>query len=139
MEESKKIGTETQKKKVLIIDDEPSVSTVFETALRNAGFDVKVVDNGTKGLELALAEPFDLVLLDEMMPDIQGNDVLKAIKADQKTANVKVAMLTNFAQDEMIKEAFDRGAVEYILKYQISTDDLVKKVNSMLREHTAEV
>lgn len=120
------------KKKVLLVDDDSSVVSVFQTALTNAGFDVKVAENGAKGIESAKADVFDLILLDEMMPDMQGNDVLKSLKADQKTVNIKIAILTNFAQDEMVKEALSAGAVDYILKYQISTDDLVKKVKALL-------
>lgn len=122
------------KKKILIVDDDASIASVFQTALNNAGFEVRVAENGARGLEIAAAEAFDLILLDEMMPDMQGNDVLQRLKTDAATKNIKVAMITNFAKEEMIKEAYDRGAVEYILKYQISADDLVKKVQSILQE-----
>lgn len=121
-------------KKILLVDDEIELAQIFETALRSAGYDVKTASNGKSGLALAQAEPFDLILLDQMMPDLSGNEVLKTLKANEATKNIKVAMLTNFGHDEMVKEALYSGAVDYILKYQVSGDDIVPKVKSLLGE-----
>lgn len=120
--------------KVLIVDDEIAISSVFETALKNAGYEVKIASDGKSGLGLAKREPFDLILLDQMMPDLSGNDVLKSLKADEATKNMRVAMLTNFGHDTMVKDALYTGAIDYILKYQISPDDLVAKVKTLLSE-----
>lgn len=119
-------------KKILIVDDELAVASVFETALKNAGFDVKIAADGKSGLNLAKSEQFDLILLDQMMPDLSGNEVLKTLKADEATKSTKVAMLTNFGHDTLVKEALYAGANDYILKYQISTDDLINKVKTLL-------
>lgn len=118
--------------KILIVDDELAVASVFETALKNAGFEVKVSSDPQSGLALAKSEPFDLLLLDQMMPQMSGNELLKTLKADESTKNLKIAMLTNFGHDTMVKEALYAGAADYILKYQISTDDLIAKVKSLL-------
>lgn len=119
-------------KKVLIVDDELAVASVFETALRNAGYDVKIATSGRGGIDLAKTEAFDIILLDQMLGDISGNDVLKVLKQDDATRNVPIAMLTNFGHDDMVKEALYSGAVDYILKYQISVDDLITKVKKIL-------
>lgn len=118
--------------KVLIVDDEIAISSVFETALKQAGFEVKIAVDGKSGLQLAKTDVFDLILLDQMMPDLSGNDVLKSLKADDATKQMKVAMLTNFGHDTMVKDALYTGAVDYILKYQISPDDLVTKVKTLI-------
>ncbi len=118
--------------KILIVDDEVELAQVFDAALRSAGYDVKIATNGKSALDMAKAEVFDLIMLDQMMPDMSGNEVLKALKADATTANVKVAMLTNFGHDTMVKEALFAGAVDYILKYQVSGDDIVTKVKSLI-------
>ena len=120
--------------KILIVDDEPEISTVFETALKQANYEVKTATDGTSGLNLAKTETFDLILLDQMMPDLSGNDVLKNLKSDDLTKGIKVAMLTNFGHDTMVKEALLTGADDYILKYQVSPDDLIAKVKAMLGE-----
>jgi DNA-binding response OmpR family regulator len=118
--------------KLLIIDDEVELAQVFEAALKSAGFEVKVATNGKSGLDMAKTDQFDLILCDQMMPDMSGNEVLKALKADPATSNIKVAMLTNFGHDTMVKEALFAGAVDYILKYQVSGDDIIAKVKSLV-------
>lgn len=119
-------------KKILLADDEAQVAQVFEVALKNAGFEVKMVDSGAAALAAAKAEVFDLILLDQVMNDMKGNDVLKQLKGDPATQNTPVAMLTNFSQDGLVKDALEHGAAEYILKYQVSTDDLIGKVKNIV-------
>ena len=119
-------------KKILLVDDEKDTAAVFETVLRQGGYDVTVAADGTSALSTAKTAPFDLILLDQMMPDIGGNDVLKSLKEDMVTSKIPVAMLTNFSHDELVKESLNRGAIDYILKYQISHEDLLKKVKGIL-------
>ena len=124
--------------RILIVDDEQSVSQAFQVALTHVGYDVVVAQDGKSGLEaLKKNGPFDLILLDQMMPDMSGNDVLKTIKDDVATKEMKVAMLTNFGHDQMVKDALFTGATDYILKYQITPEDLVTKVKSLIGEPTA--
>jgi DNA-binding response OmpR family regulator len=121
-------------RRILIVDDEIAVASVFETALKNAGFEVKVAPDAKTGIATATSEQFDLILLDQMLPDMSGNEILKILKQDERTKNLPISMLTNFGHDTMVKEALFAGANDYILKYQISTDDLVNKVKSLLGE-----
>ena len=125
---------DSKMKRILIVDDEIELAQIFDIALKASGYEVKIASNGKSGLAMAQAEPFDLILLDQMMPDLSGNEVLKTLKANEATKNIKVAMLTNFGHDEMVKEALFSGAVDYILKYQVSGDDIVPKVKSLLGE-----
>lgn len=121
-------------KRVLIVDDEIAVATVFEAALKSAGYDVKLAPDAKTGLATAQGEKFDLVLMDQMMPDMSGNEALKTLKSDPVTAAVPVAMLTNFGHDTMVKEALNSNAADYILKYQISNDGLVERVKGLIGE-----
>ena len=118
--------------KILLVDDELDTATVFETVLKQGGYEVKVASNGQGALALVKSDTFDLVLLDQMMPDMSGNDVLRHLKEDEASKRIPVAMLTNFSHDELVKEALNRGAIDYILKYQISHEDLLKKVKGIL-------
>jgi len=120
--------------KILLVDDELELAQIFETALKGAGYVVHVENNGKGALTAAGQEQFDLILLDQMMPDLSGNDVLKTLKSNDATKDMKVAMLTNFGHDTMIKDALMAGAADYMLKYQISPDDIVAKVKSLLGE-----
>jgi DNA-binding response OmpR family regulator len=119
-------------KKILLVDDEEDTATVFQTVLKQGGFEVVIANNGTSALATAKTGGFDLILLDQMMPDMSGTDVLKHLKEDSSTSKVPVAMLTNFSHDELVKESLNRGAIDYILKYQISHEDLLKKVKGIL-------
>jgi len=119
-------------RRILIVDDEIAVASVFETALKNAGFEVKVAPDAKTGIATATGEQFDLILLDQMLPDMSGNEILKILKQDDRTKNLPISMLTNFGHDTMVKEALFAGANDYILKYEISTDDLVNKVKALL-------
>jgi CheY-like chemotaxis protein len=119
-------------KKILLVDDEQDTATVFETVLKQAGFEVTVANNGQDALATVKTGVFDLILMDQMMPDMSGNDALQTLKADPVVGKIPVAMLTNFSHDQLVTEALGRGAVDYILKYQISHEDLVKKVNDIL-------
>ncbi len=121
-------------KKILLVDDEADTAAVFQTVLKQAGYEVTIAGNGQVALATAKEHPFDLVLLDQMMPDMSGNEVLKSLKEDPVAAKIPVAMLTNFSHDELVTQALGRGAVDYILKYQISHEDLVKKVKAILGE-----
>jgi CheY-like chemotaxis protein len=121
-------------KKILLVDDELAAATVFKKALETEGFEVKLAANGRDGLSLAKTETFDLILLDQMLPDMQGQEVLETLKQDAATKDIPVVMLTNFGAEDMVKKALEKGATEYILKYQIATDDLVQKVKKILGE-----
>lgn len=119
-------------KKILLVDDEADTATVFETVLKQAGYDVVVANNGASAVSTAKSGGFSLILMDQMMPDMSGNDALQQIKADPALASIPVAMLSNFSHDQLVTEALGRGANDYILKYQVSHADLVKKVKEML-------
>lgn len=121
-------------KKILLVDDEEKTATVFEAALKQGGYDVIVAKDGKSALEEVRKTTFDAVLLDQMMPDLSGSEVLKTLKQDPATKEIPVAMLTNFGHDEMIKEALNLGAQDYILKYQVAPADLISKMKRLIGE-----
>ena len=121
-------------KNVLLIDDENETAQVFKTGLVAAGFSVVLAGNGQSALDAVKNNKFDVILIDQMMPDMSGIDVLKTLKANEETKNIPMAMLTNFGHDEMVKEALNLGANDYILKYQVAPNDLVAKVKTLVGE-----
>lgn len=125
--------------KILLIDDEQSLLDVFSQTFIAAGFEMDTALNGNDGLRKAKdADPKpDLVLLDQVLPDINGNQVLQILKQDPELKDIPVAMLSNFNQDNLVQEAINLGALDYILKYQIEPKDLVAKVNQLLKEHAS--
>lgn len=121
-------------KKILLVDDEQDTATVFETVLKQAGYEVVVANSGQNAISTAKQGGFSLILMDQMMPDMSGNDALQQIKSDPNLASIPISMLSNFSHDQLVTEALGRGANDYILKYQISHEDLIKKVKEMIGE-----
>lgn len=119
--------------KILLIDDDEALVTIFSTALQKAGFEVVSALNGANGIEKAKNEKPDIILLDQVIPDIGGNDVLKTLKQDSDTKNIPVAMLSNFGQNKLVEDAITLGASDYILKYQVEPQDVIKKVQEILK------
>lgn len=118
--------------KVLIVDDEISIAQVFEQALKQGGYDVILAATGKEGQEKSLSEKPDLILLDQILPDMNGNEVLKTLKSQDATKAIPVVIISNFNQEPLMDEAMKLGASEYILKYQISPQDLENKVKRIL-------
>ncbi|HVZ12000.1 MAG TPA: response regulator [Patescibacteria group bacterium] len=121
-------------KSVLLVDDDKQLATVFQTALTAVGYQVRIATDGNSGLQAAREQKFDMILLDEMMPDMSGNDVLRTLKSDDNLKTIPVAMLTNFGSNDLIKDALDSGAADYILKYQVSPTDLPEKIKGIIGE-----
>ncbi len=121
-------------KSILLVDDEQQTASVFQTGLKSAGYDVTLAKNGQEALDAVAKTKFDIILLDQMMPDMSGNDVLKKLKENETTKNIPVAMLTNFGHDELVKGALNAGAEDYILKYQVEPKDVVAKIKRLIGE-----
>lgn len=120
--------------KVLIIDDDQLTSTTWSMGLKTAGFDVINATNGQDGINQAKSQKPDLILLDQIMPDMLGNEVLGTLKQDPETNPIPVMLISNYNENQMMKDAIAQGAVDYILKYQIETKDLVDKVKTLLSQ-----
>jgi CheY-like chemotaxis protein len=120
--------------KILIIDDDQLTSTTWSMGLKNASFDVINATNGQDGINQAKSQKPDLILLDQIMPDMLGNEVLITLKQDPETAPIPVMLISNYNENQMMKDAISQGAVDYILKYQIETKDLVDKVKTLLNQ-----
>jgi DNA-binding response OmpR family regulator len=118
--------------KVLLIDDDEDLISIFSSALGKDGFEVVFSITGQDGLDKVKTEKPDIILLDQVLPDISGNEILKTLKARDETKNVPVIMLSNFSQEELVKGAIDEGAADYLFKYQVEPKDVVSKVKEAL-------
>lgn len=116
--------------KILLIDDDQNLVDIFKTALEKAGHQVSTAPDGKTGIEKATSENPNLILLDQVLPDMKGSDILKTLKTSVQTP---VAILSNFGQNELVQEALNLGAADYILKYQIAPEDLINKVKELLK------
>jgi twitching motility two-component system response regulator PilH len=119
--------------KVLLIDDDLDFVHIFEAALSKEGFQTVASGTGEDGLAKAKSEKPDLILLDQVLPDLSGNDVLKTLKADDQTKVIPVIFLSNFSQEELVKVALNEGAVDYVFKYQVEPKDVIAKIKEVLK------
>ena len=104
------------KKKILFIDDDPTILLISEIMLEALGYDVITADGGVSGIELLKTNIIDLVLLDLMIPDIYGLDVLKYIKEKEEFKNIPVIIQTGIKDSDEINKAYKLGASYVLLK-----------------------
>jgi DNA-binding response OmpR family regulator len=102
--------------RILVVDDSPDVRLALATILEDAGHDVVEAEDGDQVFDLAVAESPNLVLLDVMMPRVNGFDALATLKADTRTSPIPVIMVTAKGRPEDMAMARSLGAVEYITK-----------------------
>lgn len=119
--------------KILLVDDDETLAGIFTSALQKAGFDAVFASTGKGGLEKAKSEKPNLILLDQVLPDIQGNEILKTLRTDAETQKIPVIVLSNFSQEELVKEAINQGAKDYVFKYQVEPQDVIKKIQETLK------
>lgn len=120
------------KKKILIVEDEEMLLKVLNEQFEKAGFEVSVASDGEKALESLEKSIPDLVLLDIILPKMNGFDVLKAIKENPNTKDIPVIIISNLGQDTDIKQAIKLGAVDYFIKAQHPIFEIIEKVDKFL-------
>ncbi|HEY3120516.1 MAG TPA: response regulator [Vicinamibacteria bacterium] len=118
-------------KRILVVDDDENILTLERTILEQKGFDVTTVAGGAEALQVLHDQPFDLVLLDVMMPEIDGFTVCRRIKDDPKLKDIPVIFLTAKGGGDALAEGFESGAIMYINK-PFTANKLLTIVNTML-------
>lgn len=119
-------------KKILVIDDDEDIRNLLYTTLSSEGFDVITIDSGKKALEVLMEIKVDCILLDVMMPEIDGWETLRMIRTSEVTKNLPVIMVT--VKDSRIDKltAIKEKATDYITK-PFNTEELVAKVRDLLK------
>ncbi|MBP9749383.1 MAG: response regulator [Candidatus Pacebacteria bacterium] len=122
MEETK------QKRSVLIVDDEESLTNVLARKFTDEGIIAYTAYDGKQGLELALEKHPDVILLDIMMPEMDGFDVMKALQQDPWGKDVPVILLTNSSSLDTVAKAVTSGMSEFLVKTEMKLDQVVDHV-----------
>ena len=120
------------KKRILLVEDDEALASVYQARLEIEGFDVKQVNNGEDALSAARDFKPELILLDAMMPKISGFDVLDILRNTPDTANIKVIMLTALSQPKDKERAENLGVDDYLVKSQVVIGDVVERVKHHL-------
>jgi DNA-binding response OmpR family regulator len=119
---------DTTKKKILLVEDDTALASVYRARLELEGFEVNEVNNGEDALSTAISYKPDLVLLDAMMPKISGFDVLDILRNTPETLNMRVIMLTALSQPKDKERAEQLGVDDYLVKSQVVIGDVVARV-----------
>jgi DNA-binding response OmpR family regulator len=127
------INAKNEKQKVLLIEDENDIITMYDLSLRRAGFEIDIARNGAWGLKLARTKKYDLIIMDVIMPAMSGIELLRKLREESLQPEVPIIILSNSAQDKDIKEAREHGATAYLLKAKITPANLVKEIKKYLK------
>ncbi len=118
--------------KILLIEDDPFLLSMYATKFQLENFEVIAADDGEKGLALAEEAKPDIILLDVLMPKLNGFEVLEKLKADKKTEKIPVILLTNLNQKDEIERGISLGADDYLIKAHFLPAEVVSKIKKVI-------
>lgn len=118
--------------KVLIVEDEKMLAEMYATKFSMEGFTAIQAHDGAEGIERAQADTPNIILLDIIMPKLDGFGVLKQLKSQATLKNIPVILLTNLGQDDDIRKGKELGASDYFVKANHSPQEIVDKVKAVL-------
>ncbi len=119
-------------KHILLVEDEQDIRDAMAEALREGGFEVTEAGNGAVGLQLALQKKPDVILLDIIMPEMDGHAMLKKLRTDPWGNKAKVIMLTSMDNAKHVATAYSDSVDDYIIKVHSSLEEIVNKVKVVL-------
>ncbi len=120
-------------RKILIIEDDVFLSELMSKKLINEGYKIIKAVDGEEGLIKANKENPDLILLDLILPGIDGFKVLAQLKEDTKTSSIPVIILSNLGQREDVEKGFELGAEDYLIKAHFTPDEIVERIREPLK------
>jgi two-component system, OmpR family, alkaline phosphatase synthesis response regulator PhoP len=120
-------------KYILIAEDDRFISNAYRVKLEKEGFEVKIAINGDEALNLMTEKIPDLMIIDLMMPIVDGFTLLTRMKKDERFKNIKTIIVSSLSQKEDLDRGMALGADDYFVKSEISIEDFVKKIKSQLK------
>jgi len=126
------MNNNNKNKKILVVEDEATLQKALTEALVHNGYDVLNALDGLRGLELAREKKPDLILLDIILPKMDGFEVLKELKKDKSASDIPIIILTNLSDASDIQKTLDLGATTYLVKADFHLEDVLKKIKEIL-------
>lgn len=120
-------------KRILLFEDE-DIRDFYKEILDAAGFMTDAFATGEAGLKAFHENQYDLVILDIILPDMNGLKILKQIKETENKADIPVIILTNLDEDIILRQGFQLGAADYLMKVSVTPDQIIKKVKLLVEE-----
>jgi CheY-like chemotaxis protein len=122
--------------RILIIENDALTLRLYQIAFKNEGYEVDIAADGEQGLERTRKTKPTLILLDIMMPKMDGIEMLKVLKSDSEFKNIPVVTLTNLSGEEDVKVAISHGVIKHLTKTKYTPKEVVRIVKSILTSHT---
>ncbi len=120
-------------KTILLIEDDPFLVEIYSTKLKEVGFSVIIAVDGDEGLKKMKKETPELLLLDIVLPNSNGWEILRDIKKDDKLSNLKVVILSNLGEKEEVEKGLKLGAVRYLVKAHYTPSEVVEEIKKILK------
>lgn len=117
---------------ILLMEDDAFLANIYKTKFEMEGFAVSVAENGEDGLAAVKKKPPSIILLDILLPKMDGFTALKKLKADPSTQSIPVILLTNLGQKDDVDKGLELGAVDYLIKAHFKPSETVAKVKKVL-------
>ncbi len=122
------------KKKILLVEDDSFLISMYTTKFELENFEVVAAEDGEKGLGLAAEEKPDIILLDILLPKMNGFEVLKELKNNKETNQIPVILLTNLSQKNEIEQGLALGAQDYLIKAHFMPSEVMDKIKKVLNK-----
>lgn len=120
-------------KSILLVEDDPFLVDIYTTKLKETGFEVEVANDGEEALRKIEEKKPDLMLLDIVLPKIDGWETLKRIKENKEFEDLKVVILSNLYQKSEIEKGLKFGAIKYLIKAHFTPSEIIKEVKKILK------
>jgi DNA-binding response OmpR family regulator len=117
---------------ILLIEDDPFLVNIYREKFENEGFKMIVAKDGEQGLELALKEKVDVIILDLLLPKLSGIDILNQLREKGRQKDTPIVVLTNLTQEKEAKESLQLGVKEYLIKANLTPGQLAEKIRKYL-------
>lgn len=123
---------ENTKARLLLVEDDITLIKMYERKFKSDGYEVITAFDGEEGLAKATSEKPDMVVLDIMLPKMDGLQVFKKLRSQPETFKTPVLLLTNFDQEDAVFECFKLGAVDYLIKSEVTPQQVAKRIENLL-------
>ena len=118
--------------RILIVEDDDFLRSLAVTKLEKEGFAMETAGTGDEGLEKVMVLPPDLLILDLMLPNVSGFEILEKIRSTDQTKSLKVVVFSNLGEESDIKRCLDLGVSDYLIKANFTLDELAEKVKAIV-------
>ncbi len=120
-------------KNILLVEDDPFLIDIYVTKLKEAGFEIEVAKNGQTALKFLNRKKYDLLVLDIVLPRIDGWEILEKIRKQEKLRDLLIIILSNLGQRQEVKKGLDLGATKYLIKAHYKPSEIVEEIKKMLK------